>query len=324
MKETIYVATKSGLVISQRIQDIWRVGNRVLKDVNVTSIAAAKEILLAGTTRGIQRSDDNGQSWQVVKDGLSIPHVRWINFHPSISGLAFAGTEPAGIFVSTDAGRNWSTRPEVSALRDKHRWMLPYSPEAGCVRGFAFHGERIFAAVEVGGILVSHNAGATWALVAGSDGHPDLGSPPDGMIYPDVHDLAVHPSDPNLLSAATGGGFYRSRDGGASWTLLYPCYCRALWLDPNDPQHILLGPADQVGAVGRIEITRDGGKTWQPASGRLPVPWPRTMPERISQAGDELFAVLADGRLVSAPLATLDWAFVLGESRGVNAIAAEQ
>jgi hypothetical protein len=149
-----------------------------------------------------------------------------------------------------------------------------------------------------------------------------LSGPPEPFVYPDIHDLAVHPSNPELVFAATGGGFYRSEDGGATWKLIYDCYCRGLWLDPNDPKHIVFGPADQVGAVGRIEESRDGGETWQAASGSLEVPWRRTMPERISQIGDDLYTVLADGRLLMAAVATFDWKFIVGDVSGVNAVTA--
>jgi hypothetical protein len=44
------------------------------------------------------------------------------------------------------------------------------------------------------------------------------------------------------------------------------------------------------------------------------------MPERIKQIGDELFTVLDDGRLLVAPLATLDWKYV--DVSGVNAVTA--
>jgi photosystem II stability/assembly factor-like uncharacterized protein len=200
--------------------------------------------------------------------------------------------------------------------------MLPYSPEAGCVRGFASHGQRIYAAVEVGGVLVSENQGQSWALAMGSDGNPDLSGPPAPFIYPDVHDLAVHPSSPDLVFAATGGGLYRSDNGGATWQLLYDCYCRGLWLDPDNPDHVVFGPAKHVGAVGRIEATHDGGRTWHMASGKLDVPWPRTMPERISQMNNDLIVVLDDGRLLSAPLDTLDWTYIVPDVTGVKAVTA--
>jgi photosystem II stability/assembly factor-like uncharacterized protein len=317
---TIYLATKTGLAICQGEGSDWQVIERVLNDQHVTSVIAREGVILAGTTRGVQRSDDEGKHWRAVSDGLSSPHVRWMAYHPEISDLEFAGTEPAGIFVSQDGAAHWNARPEVAALRDEHEWMLPYSPAAGCVRGFAFHGQRVYAAVEVGGVLCSDDGGKSWGLAAGSDGNPDLSGPPEPFVYPDIHDVAVHPSSPDLVFAVTGGGFYRSGDGGATWKLLYDCYCRAIWLDPHDAQHIIFGPADHVGAIGRIEESHDGGKSWQPASGSLKVPWPRTMPERIKQIGDDLFTVLDDGRLLAAPLATLDWKFILEDAGEINAV----
>jgi photosystem II stability/assembly factor-like uncharacterized protein len=320
MTDTIYLATHKGVVICQRVSGSWQVVERGLTDHHVACLIAREGVILAGTREGIYRSDDGGKNWRAVNDGLSIPRIRWLAYHPDISDLEFAGTEPAGIFVSRDGGQRWNNRPEVEALRDEHEWMLPYSPEAGCVRGFSFNGSRTYAAVEVGGVLRSDDGGETWGLVQGSSGDPDLGFPPAPYIYPDLHDLAVHPSDPNLVYAATGGGLYRTVDGGATWDYLYDCYCRALWIDPDDPQHIIFGPADQVGAVGRIEESRDGGQTWHLASGGLQVPWPNAMPERMRQVGAELLVVLSDGRLLAAPLATLDWKYILGEVAGVDAV----
>jgi photosystem II stability/assembly factor-like uncharacterized protein len=320
MTDTIYLATSDGLAICRREGSTWRVIEYALQDVEITCVVAREGVILAGTTTGVQRSDDNGQRWRAVNDGLTSPHVRWLAYHPDISDLALAGTEPAGIFVSRD-GR-WSARPQVAVLRDEHEWMLPYSPEAGCVRGFAIHGQRLYAAVEVGGVLRSDDGGENWALAEGSDGSPDLSGPPEPFVYPDVHDIAVHPSDSDLVFAATGGGFYRSDDGGVTWALIYDCYCRGLWLDAADPEHIIFGPADRVGALGRIEESHDGGRTWRLASNGLDVPWPRTMPERMRQVNDELFVVLDDGRLLFASLANLEWQYI--EVSDVNAVAAMQ
>src|SRR5258707_14686047 len=137
--------------------------DRVLKGEHITSVIAREGVILAGTTAGIQRSDDGGQQWRAVNRGLSSTHIRWLAYHPDISDREFAGTEPASIFVSTDGAEHWNGRPEVTKLRDEHGWMLPYSPEAGCVRGFAFHGSRVYAAVEVGGVLRSDDGGESWA-----------------------------------------------------------------------------------------------------------------------------------------------------------------
>jgi photosystem II stability/assembly factor-like uncharacterized protein len=217
--------------------------------------------------------------------------------------------------------RPWRACPEVAALRDRHGWFLPYSPEAGCVRGFAFHGRRAYAAVEVGGVLRSDDGGETWRLAEGSDGKPDLNGPPEPLVYPDVHSIYTHPSSPDLVFAPTGGGFYVSHDGGKSWALRYDCYCRAVWVDPADPLHLVLGPADNVDANGRIEVTRDGGSTWEPASTGLKVPWRRHMVERFVPVDDELLAVLSNGELWAAPLATLSWRHILSDVTAIAAVA---
>jgi photosystem II stability/assembly factor-like uncharacterized protein len=243
-------------------------------------------------------------------------------YHPDLSDREFAGTEPAGIFVSHDGAASWRACPEVAALRDRHRWFLPYSPEAGCVRGFAFHGDRAYAAVEVGGLLRSDDAGETWRLADGSTGTPALQAPPLPLIHPDVHSVVGHPSSPDLVFAATGGGLYRSADGGASWTRPRGgVYCRAVWADPADPDHLVLSPADGVERNGRIEETRDGGRTWSVASEGLDVPWPHRLAERFYQLDGELLAVLSDGELLAADRESLHWRRILPEVERVNAVA---
>jgi hypothetical protein len=131
-------------------------------------VIAREGVILAGTEDGIFRSDDEGQTWAEASDGISARHIRWMAFHPNISDFEFAGTEPANIFVSRNGGELWRSCPEVAQLRDTYQWSLPYSPEAGCVRGFAFYGTRAYAAVEVGGVLVSDDKGETWQLAEGS------------------------------------------------------------------------------------------------------------------------------------------------------------
>jgi photosystem II stability/assembly factor-like uncharacterized protein len=315
----ILLATEQGVVIGER-RDDWQESARGLTEQHVTCITAHAGSILAGTEDGIFRSDDQGQSWKEASRGLTARHVRWMAFHPDISGLVFAGTEPAHIFVSHDQGDTWRDCPEVAELRDRFGWSLPYSPQAGCVRGFAVHGKRVYAAVEVGGVLVSDDRGETWRLAEGSDGKPDFAGPPEPFVYPDVHSLEVHPSSADLVYAPTGGGFYRSNDGGKTWKLFYDCYCRAVWVDPQDPEHMILGPADGVDRNGRIEESQDGGKSWTPASNGLQVPWRRGMVERFLQVGDGLFAVLSTGELLHTSLSGLAWRRVLPEIKDINAV----
>lgn len=314
------LATEQGILIYEREGENWHESMHSLTDQHVTSVIAREGVILAGTENGVFRSYDEGQTWQEANNGLTARHVRWMAFHPDISDLEFAGTEPANIFVSHDGGESWRACEEVAQLRDQYKWSLPYSPEAGCVRGFAFHGSRAYAAVEVGGLLRSDDSGETWGLAEGSDGNPSFEGPPEPFIYPDVHSIEVHPSSQDLVYAPTGGGFYRSNDGGKTWKLFYDCYCRAVQMDSLDGEHIILGPADYVDSNGRIEESHDGGQSWSPASNGLKVPWRRGMVERFFQADDELFAVLSNGQLLSTSLSTLEWHRILPDINNVNAI----
>ena len=99
MIDTLYLATRAGLVTCQQDSGTWRVVGRSLEDQHVTSVIAREGVILAGTKNGIQRSDDGGQQWRTASAGLTHPHVRWLAYHPAISDLELAGTEPAGIFV---------------------------------------------------------------------------------------------------------------------------------------------------------------------------------------------------------------------------------
>lgn len=316
----LYLATKDGIAIAQDNGEEWQVSSRGLDGRTATAVIAREGVILAGTTDGIFRSEDRGRTWQEASDGLALRHVRWMAYHPDVSDLEFAGTEPAGIFISRDGGATWQERKEVTQLREQFGWWLPYSPEAGCVRGFAFHGTRAYAAVEVGAALRSDDGGETWRLAGGSNGRPQFGRPPAGALHPDVHSIAVHPSSPDLVYAPTGGGFYRSTDGGETWEHLYEnCYVRAVWVDPTDPDHMILGPAqNSSGRDGRIEETRDGGQSWHLVSGR----WSRNMPERFAQIDDTLFAVTSNGSLLSTPLATNEWQPILTQLGHVNAVTA--
>lgn len=327
MQTHLLIATNHGLVACERQGEAWKEVRRSLTERRLTCVIARQGVVLAGTVDGIYRSDDLGKTWQDASQGLGIRHVRWLAYHPDISDFELAGTEPAGIFISRDGAATWQECPEVGQLRDRYGWSLPYSPEAGCVRGFAVHGRRAYAAVEDGCVLVSDDGPQTWSLAEGSRGRPDH-RPPPGYAHSDVHSIEVHPRDalsrpsPDLVYAPTGGGFYRSMDGGTTWTNRYPhSYCRAVWVDPEDPEHMVLGPADFVDRGGRIEESHDGGQTWKLASQGLEIPWRDYMVERFAQSGDQLLAVLSNGDLCSAPIATLHWQRLLPNVGGVAAVA---
>ncbi len=320
MSTTLLLSTSRGLIVCQRIEDVWHEVRRGLTELYITSVIAREGVILAGTRDGVYRSEDLGETWRESSNGLSVHHIRWLAYHPDISDFEIAGMEPAAIFISRDGGQTWRECSEVARLRDEYGWRLPYSPESGCVRGFAINGLRAYAAVEDGCVLISENGGETWRLAEGSRGAPDH-FPAQGYVHSDVHSIAVHPSTSDLVYAPTGGGFFRSFDGGKSWELCYRgCYSRTVWVDPADSEHLILGPADGVDRNGRIEETHDGGRTWKPASQGLDVPWSRYMVERFAQVGNDLFAVLSNGELLITSLPALHWQRILPDIHGVTAM----
>lgn len=315
------VATGNGVVTLRRQKaELHEFASALLKH-RFTAVAANGEIALAGTVDGIYQSADFGRTWREASDGLEERHIRSVAFHPDDKNLAFAGTEPANIFVSRDGGHTWHRRPEVSQLRDEHGWSLPYSPAAGCIRDFAFHGDRAYAAAEQGGLLRSDDRGSSWYLAQGKSGSLHAGAGHGGKIHKDVHSVTVHPSSADQVFAPTGGGLYYSASGGDHWERLYACYCRAAWVDSNRPARLIFGPADGVDRGGRIEESIDGGHNWEAAMNGLTGAWPDHMVERFVQVGGELFAILSSGRVIVSTLDTWQWRPVLPALEKVADIA---
>ena len=320
MKAHLWVASGDGLFWFQQEGAAWSQVGHALAGSDLTCVEASDGAVIVGSVDGVMRSLDSGATWQAADAGLTVRHARSVASHPAVPGLVLLGTEPAAIFRSEDYGATWTNCPEIAGLRKTGRWFLPYSPESGCIRGLAFHGEQAYAAAEVGGALRSNDAGRTWQLTEGSTGVAEFQDPPPHHIHPDVHSILTHPGSADLVYAPTGGGFYLSRNGGKMWELRYECYCRAVWVDPADPDHLILGPADNVDANGRIEQSRDGGLTWQAASMGLKVPWRRHMVERFTEVGEGLLAVLSNGEVLFADFDGLEWRPILEEAPDVRAI----
>ena len=321
MSTRFAVATAQGVRLIEIDSGQMRQIHVGLMGLRITSIINVNGVLLAGTLEGIYRSMDGGKRWLLSSIGLRERYVRSLSAIPSQSGHILAGTEPATIHISHDTGLSWRECREIAALRNEKGWFLPYSEAHGCVRGFAFHDFRSYAAAEVGGVLRSDNEGETWRLVPGCTGDPVARIPPS-YIHTDVHSIETHHSTQGLLFAATGGGFYRSENGGGSWQHVNQCYCRALWVDPHDPNHIILGSADAVDTNGRIEETINGGNSWRPSTGSLPARWPGHMVDRFYIHDGDLYGILTNGSIITSRIGKFDWAPVFPELTHVTGIVA--
>ena len=69
------------------------------------------QVVLAGTTEGVYRSKDRGQTWQAIGDGSLDATVASLAPSPAEPGVLYAGTEHRGLFRSTDGGEHWQPWP---------------------------------------------------------------------------------------------------------------------------------------------------------------------------------------------------------------------
>ncbi len=143
------------------------------------------------------------------------------------------------VSYSTNGGNNW-TRCNLSPATQGYAYTLTVAPSAT---------NKIFAGGRVGAegkVFVSTDYGVNW--------NPTTTAPPDT-----VYCLVVHPTDENLIYAATSGGLYQTTNGGDNWTNLGPYPgLRAVRLFPGFPDTIL------VGGDSGVFISINGGDDWNP------------------------------------------------------------
>ncbi len=161
-------------------------------------------VAFAATRSGLYRSTD-GQSWT----NLGVPREEVFSVVTSTDGeRLYAGTHPAHLYVSTDDGQRWRELDGFQDLPSRDEWHTPRHRDEAHVRSLGTHPDapdRVVAGVEVGGVHVSEDEGKTW-----SERHVG--------VHDDVHHVLV--LDTEEYVASCGGGLYRTRDAGRSWTRL--------------------------------------------------------------------------------------------------------
>lgn len=299
----------------------WRDGNSVA-------------VLAGSYGNGLYRSADGGKTWSHADEGLTASAFRCIAPDPLRPGALLAGTEPARLYRSADGGRTWRELTSITEVPGYEQWYLPYSPRAGAVRNvYAPPGStgRLFASVEVGGLLTSEDGGETWTC-------------PPVIEDEDIHFITGHPDDPQLLYAALGyasvthrgqggeprrfGGVGRSRDGGKTWRKLETDYTRAVIVPPSRRDLLLAAPAPQVARGGRIVVSADGGDTWTPAADGIETPMPDMVELFVAAPDDTIWAVTSGGRLFRATPGEWTWRSALPadaelEAQSVSFVPAE-
>jgi photosystem II stability/assembly factor-like uncharacterized protein len=238
---------------------------------NVVYVAALGWAWGASPERGVYKTTDGGQTWQLVKfvsDRAGFidiamdptnPEVLFASSWQRVRGPYFlnSGGPGSALWKTTDGGKTWTEVkgggfPETT----KGRIGLAIAPSDNKV---------VYALVEAdttpnpkpdpskaaqtrpSGLYRSADGGATWTRMNGNDVRP--------FYYSQVR---VDPKDPNRVYwSSTPVNF--SNDGGktvGNATQGIHVDHHAMWIDPNDGNHII------VGNDGGVDQTWDKGGNW--------------------------------------------------------------
>ena len=275
-----------------------------------------EDTILAGSYgEGMFRSVDGGKTWEPANEGLTAPAMRTIVSDPTRDDAIICGTEPGRAFRTTDGGVSWEELGGLTETPTCPEWFLPYSPRAGALRNFYSppgRSERLFASIEVGGLMHSRDGGATWAR--------------QELVDDDIHHITGHPENPDVLWMALGwaalksreverselGGLALSEDGGETWKkVIERDYTRAVIVPPSQPDVVLASPAQQVGRSGKIVVSSDRGKSWEPAGNDVEDPMTDMVELFVPAPDGSIWAIFSQGRLFRAEPGEWKWRPVL-------------
>ena len=166
------------------------------KDIRALAITTAGHLFAGDNGGGIFRSQNNGDSWVQVNEGLDDGFVAAFAVN-KMSKIIFAGTtgpENSGVYRSKDDGGHWTlvnnkglTNFEILsfAVNEKEKYILA--------------GTR-------NGIFRSTNDGASWARID------------NGFANTEINCLDLPSNRTGYIFAGTnGGGVYRSINNGRDW-----------------------------------------------------------------------------------------------------------
>jgi hypothetical protein len=308
----VFVCTREGRVLrGESDGGAWSVASRLEGSAAQCLDADGSRVLVGTRGNGAFLSLDGGQTWSALdlpeRDVHSVAISR-------ADGALYAGTEPSRLFVARD-GRPWEELEALQAIPSRPRWSFPPRPWTHHVRWIApdpHRGERLLVAIELGGLMYSDDAGATF-----TDHRPGAKL--------DAHTIVWHPRAEGWAYEAAGDGASWSKDGGVTWhaadTARDLPYCWAIAVDPDDPERWYVsassGPhAAHAGTSARGRLYRWDG-AWRPLE--LPTD---SMPYALAHPAGRLLVATADGQLLSSGDGGRSWTALAEQDGSVLAMAA--
>jgi photosystem II stability/assembly factor-like uncharacterized protein len=199
---------------------------------------------------------------------------------PTDADTVYAGVEDAGLFRSTDGGRNWQ---ELSGLRG-HDSGAGWHPGAG---GMCLHTiildpsdpKRIYIAISAAGAFRTDDGGKTWRPI--NKGLYSQYIPnPTAEVGHCVHHVAMNPSRPGVLFMQKHWDVMRSDNAGDSWKEvsgnLPTDFGFVIDVHAHEPETIYVVPIKSDGEhfplEGKLRVYRSktGGNEWEALTKGLP------------------------------------------------------
>ncbi len=227
------------------------------KNSDIVYVAAEGSVWGPGGERGLYKTTDGGKTWKKILEISENTGVNNILMDPRDSNVLYASSEQrrrhvftkigggpeTAIYKSTNAGESW----------DKLKSGLPGADMGGM--GLAIspvNPDYIFAIIEAaddaGGFYRSTNRGASWQKMSDHTAQ--------GQYY---NKIFCDPKDVDKVYSVETVSQYTT-DGGKTWQRVgnnkRHVDDHALWIDPTDTQHFL------IGGDGGVYETFDGGKEY--------------------------------------------------------------
>jgi photosystem II stability/assembly factor-like uncharacterized protein len=226
---------------------------------------------------GVWKSDDYGRTWNPIFDHESTQSIGAIAVAPSNPNIIYVASGEGlhrpdlsvgnGIYKSTDAGKTWTHL----GLRDGEQIpALAVDPR---------NPDRLFAAVlghpygpnEERGLFRSTDGGRSWQKAIYKDentGASDVEIDPSNpdVVYASMWEAREGPWEDNNEVNGTGGGLFKSTDGGNTWHPLTSGLPKDLSqiyvaIAPTDSHRLFATLGTASGGLG-VYRSDDAGDTW--------------------------------------------------------------